>query len=143
MFTMKHYYWEKDEKITVQNCVGTFMGQEHTHTKEDFEKWVKENKFPVADVLDKRRKIKLAVQPNFPDAIALRVLAEKVAYMSRAEMASMRTYFRKQVGWKLTAMCSKCKTKGTPTKLLQTFPTTDGKGRISACCKAKIILVSK
>lgn len=37
---------------------------------------------------------------HYDDTVSLNALAEKVAYMSRADMTTMRTYFRKQVKWK-------------------------------------------
>lgn len=39
------------------------------------------------------------------------------------------------------AMCSACMTKGTKDKPL--LVTGDGRKRISACCKAKIVLVKE
>jgi len=43
----------------------------------------------------------------------------------------------------IVAMCSKCKTKGTQRNPILILPTIDGKGKVSACCKAKIIWVTK
>lgn len=41
--TMRHYWWEEDGKIVVQNAVAGHLGQKHEHTPEEFERWVKDN----------------------------------------------------------------------------------------------------
>lgn len=55
-----------------------------------FEKWLRENE--TAWFFSKK--------DGWVGGIEVRALAKKIAYMSRAEMATMRTYFRKQVNWK-------------------------------------------
>jgi len=59
---------------------------------EDFGKWLEKNKF--------RRENGIWMWEKYPSTgnyVSVRVLGEKIAGMSRAEMAMMRTYFRKQV----------------------------------------------
>ena len=51
MVTMKHYYWEKDNKIIVQNCVMGMMGQQHEHTKDDFADWIRKNKIKEENLI--------------------------------------------------------------------------------------------
>lgn len=68
---------------------------------EDFDKWLnKQNKIQLKNA-------RLVVTGNETnifvkkiEIVSVRALAEKIAYMSRAEMTIMRTYFRKQVNWK-------------------------------------------
>jgi len=39
--TMRFYYWRENGKITVQNMVGGYSGQKHTHTLKEFKEWKK------------------------------------------------------------------------------------------------------
>lgn len=49
---MRHYYRKKGGKIIVQNAVAGCLGQEHEHTPEEFEQWVKENDIPPGDLVN-------------------------------------------------------------------------------------------
>lgn len=40
---MHFYWWEKNDHICVQNMIAGMMGQKHTHSKEGFKRWIKEN----------------------------------------------------------------------------------------------------
>lgn len=47
--TMKFYVSKKNGKYCVQNAVGSYLGQYHEHTEEDFKKWLKN--VPKQDVI--------------------------------------------------------------------------------------------
>lgn len=36
---MNFYYWEEGDRIVVQNMIMGMKGQEHKHTKQEFEEW--------------------------------------------------------------------------------------------------------
>jgi len=40
---MHFYWWEKNDHICVQNMIASMAGQNHTHSKEGFKRWIKEN----------------------------------------------------------------------------------------------------
>lgn len=39
---MNFYWWREKGKIVVQNAIMGMMGQKHTHTEADFERWSKD-----------------------------------------------------------------------------------------------------
>ena len=40
---MHFYWWEENGQICVQNMIAGMAGQKHTHSKEGFKRWIKEN----------------------------------------------------------------------------------------------------
>lgn len=56
LFTMRHYWWRKGDKIVVQNMVAGMCGQKHEHTKEDFRRWVKEGNIKPENLIDVGKK---------------------------------------------------------------------------------------